>query len=108
MLGAGGSVVFFLAWFYLGNEDRYWLPGLGLGIVLLAWLGWRILPVLALEVLLARWLNPPHADASLMLILRDTLLHTLTIAVSWWLYHEIAGGSRWLDDPRSATIFLIL
>jgi signal transduction histidine kinase len=106
ILAAAGVIVFHLAWRFQGEETHYWLPGLGLGIALLSWLGWRILPLLALDLLLARWLT--HAHSAATIILADTLLHTLQIALSWWLYHQVAHGSRWLDDPRSATIFLIL
>jgi PAS domain S-box-containing protein len=107
LAAAGGIVIFHLAWYFQGEETRYWLPGLGLGIALLWWLGWRILPVLALDLLVVRWLTH-HAHSATTIILADTLLHTLHIALSWWLYHQVARGSRWLDDPRSATIFLIL
>ena len=106
LLAAGGVLLFHAAWFWQRDETRYWLPGLGLGIVLLSWLGWRILPVLALDLLLVRWLT--HAEAGIPIVLADTLLHILQIGLSWWLYYYIARGSRWLDDPQSATTFLIL
>ena len=105
-MAAAGVIVFHLAWVFQGQETRYWLPGLGVGIALLSWLGWRILPLLALDLLLVRWLT--HAESALPINLGDTLLHTVHITLSWWLYHQVARGSRWLDDPRSATIFLII
>src|SRR5207247_2528072 len=27
---------------------------------------------------------------------------------SWYLYRHVAKGSRWLEEPRSATVFLLL
>ncbi len=85
-----------------------WLPGLGLGIALVAWLGWLIVPFLAADLVLlavVRWIE---GDTPLPLGLTDAALHGGLIVISWWLYHHVAGGSRWLDDPRSATIFLLL
>jgi PAS domain S-box-containing protein len=105
-LATAGVILFGLTWLFQGDETGYWLPGLGLGIALVSWLGWRILPVLSLVLLLVRSLT--HANPRPAIILGDTVLHTLQIGISWWLYHHVARGSRWLDDPRSATIFLIL
>jgi PAS domain S-box-containing protein len=107
MLAAAGLILFHLAWVFQGDERGYWLPGLGLGIALFSWLGWRILPLLAFDLFLVRCLTRAWSDDAAILF-ADTLLHTLHIALSWWLYHQVARGSRWLDDPRSATIFLIL
>ncbi len=106
MLAAAGVICFHLAWLFQGDETRYWLPGLGLGIALLSWLGWRVLPFLALDLLLVGCLT--HADLGVAFLLADASIHILHIALAWWLYHEIGRGSRWLDDPRSATLFLIL
>ncbi len=85
-----------------------WLPGLGLGIALVAWLGWLIVPFLAADLVLlavVRWIE---GDTPLPLGLTDAALHSSQIGLSWWLYHHVARGSRWLDDPRSATLFLLL
>lgn len=104
-----GFLFFLAAWYFQGENAGIWLPGLGLGIVLVAWLGWRIFPFLAagLVLLVVRdWLaqrGPP-----VLLGLTDAALHIGQIGLSWWLYHHVARGSRWLDDPRSATIFLLL
>jgi PAS domain S-box-containing protein len=106
LLAALGGVVFGLAWILQGDEKGYWLPGLGIGIALVAWLGWRIVPILALELLAARWWT--HRDAPVLAVFTDTLIHVAHIGLAWWLYHDVARGARTLDDPRSATIFLIL
>jgi PAS domain S-box-containing protein len=105
-LAAFGLALFALAWGRQGDEQGYWLPGLGLGIVLIAWVGWRIMPALAAVLLLVRALT--HADDGATLVLVDSALHIALIGLSWWLYFHVARGSRWLDDPNSATLFLIL
>jgi PAS domain S-box-containing protein len=106
ILAGAGLILFHLAWLWQGDAASFWLPGLGLGIVLFAWLGWQVLPLLAVDLFLVRWLT--RGDSGVPLALADTLLHASQIALSWWLYHQVARGSRWLDDPRSVTIFLIL
>jgi PAS domain S-box-containing protein len=106
LLAAVGLALFTLAWLFQGEETGYWLPGLGLGIALLNWLGWRILPLLAADLLIVRGLT--HGDSGALVVLADALLHAAQIGLSWWLYHQVCRGSRWLDDPRSATLFLIL
>jgi hypothetical protein len=110
ILACAGVILFHLAWLFQGDETSFWLPGLGLGIALFSWLGWRVLPLLALDMLLVRWQTSYRVEESLVLrhVFADTLLHLLLIFASWWLYHRVARGSRWLDDPRSATLFLIL
>lgn len=105
-LAAAGLILFYLAWLWQGNAGGLWLPGLGLGIALVSWLGWRILPLCAIALLLARWQT--HREGEGMLVLADVVLHSLLIGISWWLYHDVAQGSRWLDDPHSATIFLMV
>ena len=84
----------------------YWLPGLGLGVALVSWLTWRIFPALAVVLLLVR--TATHADDGMGLVLVDSSLHILLIGLSWWHYFDIGRGSSWLDDPTSATLFLIL
>jgi PAS domain S-box-containing protein len=105
-LAAVGLVLFALAWSLQGDERGYWLPGLGLGFVLLSWVGWRLVPALAVVLILVRMRS--HADDGIALILLDSGLHLLLIGLSWWLYFHVAHGSRWLNDPNSATLFLIL
>jgi PAS domain S-box-containing protein len=101
-----GSLLFYLVWRFQGEETGVWLPGIGLGIALTAWLGWWIVPMLAIELLVVRFFSYP--DRSLLVNLVEAGVNTTEIAASWWLYHRVARGSRWLDDPRSATVFLLL
>ncbi len=72
----------------------------------MSWFGARALVILTLVLLLARYWAEPDAD--ILFTLADTALHIGLIGSSWWLYHVVGRGSRWLDDPRSATLFLIL
>jgi PAS domain S-box-containing protein len=99
-----GLALFHLCGLTAGDASRLWLPGLGLGIGLYAWLGWRILPWLAADLLLGAL----QESRPWLQIVVDTALLTAQIPLSWWIYHQLARGSRWLDDPRSATVFLIL
>jgi hypothetical protein len=105
-LAAAGLVLFALAWTLQGDESRFWLPGLGMGVALVAWLGWRMLPALALVLLVVRAVT--HASDGIGLIAGDSILHILLIGMSWWVYRQVAHGSPGLDDPNSATLFLIL
>jgi len=98
-------LLFALGWWLQGDERGYWLPGLGVGVTLLAWFGWRALGPLAGTLLLVRCLT--HTAEGSLLIFAGSFFHILHIAAGWWLYHVVARGSRGLDDPRSATIFLL-
>src|SRR5450755_336514 len=85
-LAALGLVLYGLAWWLQGDERGLWLPGLGLGVALVSWIGWRILPALAAVLLLVRGLT--GEDAGITLILVDSALHLLLIGLAWWLYFE--------------------
>ncbi len=101
-----GLVVFHACWVWQSQPRGLWLPGLGVGIALVSWLGWRILPLLLADFVLVGWFWGLHdSDASLATALMG---HGAVIGLAWWLYHHVGHGSRWLDDPRSATLFLIL
>lgn len=89
---------------FLGDDTGLWLPALGLGIALVSWTSWWVLPLLAIEILLCRL--PAANDSKLAVI--DSLLLAGQIGLSWWAYHGLARGSRWLEDPRSCMIFLVL
>ncbi|MSU76872.1 MAG: PAS domain S-box protein [Gemmataceae bacterium] len=106
VLAIVGVATFHCCWLWQGDSRGLWLPGLGVGVVLVSWFGWRILPVLLVDLLLARW--PFDLSANAGLIATEILCQGTLIGSSWWLYHHLAHGSRWLDDPRSAMIFLIL
>src|ERR1051325_3631325 len=107
LLAAAGVLLFGLAWEFRGDDYGYWLPGLGVGMALLSWFGWRMLPMLAAVLLVLRWLTfPAHAPSAL--VLADVFVHVLHMGAAWWLYHHLAKGASGLDDPRSATVFWLL
>src|SRR5439155_27027421 len=51
-------------------------------------------------------LRPP--SATIFSMSGDAVLTAIEIALGWWCYYTLAGGSRRLDDPRSATLYLLL
>jgi PAS domain S-box-containing protein len=108
LLAVGGFLLFHFTWWYQGDGDGIWLPGLGLGIALVAWLGWLIVPFLVADLVLLAIIRGIAQLTPLPLGLADAALYGGQIGISWWLYHRVARGSRWLDDPPSATVFLLL
>jgi PAS domain S-box-containing protein len=99
--------LFYAAWRWQGDATGFWLPGLGIGIALVSWYGARALVILTPLIFVAR-LVVAEPGAGILVIAADTALHIALIGASWWLYHTVGRGSRWLDDPRSATLFLLL
>jgi PAS domain S-box-containing protein len=80
---------------------------LGMGLALTAWLGFRIVPLVALELALIQlWFGP--ASTAPLQMSANAVLSGVEIALAWWLYRVRADGARRLDDPRSATVFLLL
>jgi PAS domain-containing protein len=88
----------------LGDAGELWLPAIGLGVALLSWTSWWLLPLLAIELLVCRF---PVADDGRLAVL-EALLLAGQIGVSWWAYHYLARGSRGLEDPRSCMVFFVL
>jgi PAS domain S-box-containing protein len=93
-----------------------WSPFAGIGLALIAWLGFRgtflVLLAGALATLRA-WLAGTlrlEADGwdGLALPGFEVLLTALELHVAWWAYHHLARGARGLSDPRSAILFLLL
>ena len=77
-LAGAGIVLFHLAWQFQGDERGYWLPGLGLGMALCSWLGWRILPVLAIDLLFVRiWTD---AYSGPMIVVADGSINERALA----------------------------
>jgi PAS domain S-box-containing protein len=98
------SLFIFPLCFRIGGDTGLWLPALGVGVALLSWTSWWLLPLLAVEGLVAELiLRESHSQALL-----DAVLLAGQIGLSWWAYHILARGSRWLEDPRSCMIFLVL
>ena len=98
-----GLLLFHLSAVYFGQEPGLWLAPLGLGLVLTAWVGWWTLLFLFADLFLVKaW----SGDWSAALV--DSFFLAAEIAFSWWCYAVLGKGSRRLDDPRSAVLFLIL
>ncbi len=102
-----GLALLFLCSAWAGKENGLWLPGLGVGLALVAWFGPWIVPLLVLDLFLAGhyFHSDHHAPAR---ILGDSLLLAAEMGLSWWVFSKLAKGARRLEDPRSATLFLIL
>src|SRR5262245_55152712 len=101
-----GLLLFHLVGMGAGSEEGLWLPALGLGIALVSWFGWWYAALLAVDLFVVRWGNYPTHP--LWLVVLDSVLLAAQIAGSWWCFSVAAQGSRWLDDPRSATVFLLI
>src|ERR1700693_6068742 len=54
LLAAAGLVVLALCAVWAGKEESHWLPSLGLGLALVAWLGQGMVPLVALDLYLTR------------------------------------------------------
>ena len=104
LLAGVGFVVFFMSLSTGFHTDSIWQPAVGVGLVVVAWFGYWTLIILALTVLLQNVLggSPVYRTVA------DPLLLPLQIGLTWWLYHTLARGSPQMEDPRSATIFLLL
>jgi signal transduction histidine kinase len=99
-----GLVVFHLSLLLPGHEKQVWLPAVGLGLALVAWTGlWAALP-LAADFFVVRGL----VTENWALAFFEAVLLGGQLAGSWWCYRYVANGTRRLEDPRSATLFLIL
>ena len=79
---------------------------IGLGLALLAWLGYRLLPLMAVNLVLVQILFRSQ-DTTIWQGIVEALLTTIEVGAGWWCYQR-AGGTRRLDDPRSTTLFLLL
>jgi PAS domain S-box-containing protein len=103
-LGILGVLFFHASFTWAGDPEKLWLPGLGLGIALVSWFEAWILPALFLDVMVLRSVG----GAPVPLAGMESGLYMAQIAASWYLYRHVARGSRWLEDPRSATVFLLI
>ncbi len=103
---AAGLLVFHLVWLGAGHEHGLWLPGLGLALALVSWFGWWYALLLGIDLFVVRLGTHPEHPYWLMAL--DSALLAGQVALSWWWYTVAARGSRWLDDPRSATVFLLM
>jgi PAS domain-containing protein len=103
LLVAAGLIAFPLA-LALGGDAGLWLPALGVGVALVSWTAWWLLPLLAIEALAVSLLFATDRTRSVL----GALLLVAQIGVSWWAYRALARGARWLEDPRSCVLFLVL
>jgi PAS domain S-box-containing protein len=79
---------------------------LGVGLALTAWLGYTFALALSLG-LIALALVAPTGHATHGMALAEAVLTGINVAGAWWCYRR-AGGARALNDPNSATLFLLL
>jgi len=79
---------------------------LGIGLALTAWLGYRIVPGIALVLVIVQTCFRPDRN-TIWQAAADALLTSAEIGSGWWCYRQ-AGGTRRLDDPRSTTLFLLV
>jgi signal transduction histidine kinase/integral membrane sensor domain MASE1 len=92
---------------WTGQSGALWFPPAGLALVLLAWQGWLGLGLAVVVTFLLRVVFAP-ADAGVVAALWEALLLGVEVGGAWWLYQGPVGGSRRVNDPRSATMFLLL
>ena len=87
-----------------------WSPVAGLGIVFIAWFGWRfgvgVLVASGLLLVVQHLAGTALLDLSWVLV--ETTLLPLEAFSAWWLYHTIARGNPRMGDPRSAMLFVLL
>lgn len=104
---AAAGVVLFLLLEYLGQSPNSFanLP-LGLGIAVVAWVGHWVSPLLALAMVAVGILHAGAGD--LFPPLLGGVLMLCQLSLSWEGYHRVCRGARGLNDPNSATLFLVL
>jgi PAS domain S-box-containing protein len=94
----------------------WWFPPVGIGLVLVAWLGPRAVLLLFASVLLVslqgQLTHTPTVWGTGWTALRggflEAVLLSAEVLAAWGCYRYLGRGSRRLGDPRSATLFLIL
>ena len=98
-----GLLLFHLSAVYFGYEPGLWLAPVGLGLALTAWVGrWTVLLLFADLVVVKAW------SGDIWLGLVESFFLAFEVWLSWECYSGLGKGSRRLDDPRSAVLFLIL
>jgi PAS domain-containing protein len=83
-----------------------WVPAAGLGLVLTAWLGWWGLLAAFLQALVVHLLSPGPTDGASAV--SEGVFAVVELLVAWWGFHYLARGKRRLNDPVSATAFLLI
>ncbi len=86
----------------------FWFPPLGIGLVLLVWLGPRALGLVLVDACLVHWqawargLEVDVRQAAL-----EVLLSAAEVWTVWWCYHRLTKSSGGFTDPRSTIRFLL-
>lgn len=91
-------------------------PPVGLGLVFVAWFGWRGAVAVFLDGLLvaaqAYYFRAPSlyfgGRTAVLGAFWEAFLLAVEVLAVWGYYHGVLGGSRRLGDPRSAMLFLIV
>ncbi len=94
------------------RSDLWW-PLVGVALAFTFWLGGRFaaLFIFVLAALvLAAWLTWGNQTRTYPFALPALILcvEAVEVVAAWWLYIRIAKGSREIDDPQSAVLFLVL
>jgi PAS domain S-box-containing protein len=84
-----------------------WLPMTGLGLAAVIWLGWPGLAAAVAASFVVGFLLPRQGPLVLS-PLTDSLLLGVEWFAAWWLYRVVCRGSRRVNDPPSATAFLLV
>jgi PAS domain S-box-containing protein len=107
-LAVGGLIVALLSHVLLSQLSSTTLvfAPLGFGLALVAWHGYGLAVGLALGLIVLQWVFPPAGTTAGQAVV-EGVFTGVNIAAAWWCYMR-AGGARMLNDPRSATVFLLL
>jgi PAS domain S-box-containing protein len=88
-----------------GAAAPLWLPAVGLALALTFWLGPWFAGLAALGVLAGRLVG---AGPDAVPAWADAAVTGGELALAWWWYVRLAGGTTRLEEPRSATLYLLL
>lgn len=84
-----------------------WFPTIGLGLALTAWFGWRGILVTSLAVFLVRLVRP-ETDLLAIPFWADAGIIAAELFAAWGIFHQVGQGHRRINDPRSATGYLLV
>lgn len=84
-----------------------WFPSVGLGFIAVAWFGWPGLILALVNMLLTRWIYEVPVSHEMSLT-SEVILTGWELGLGWFCYRSLARGERRINDPRSATSFLLI
>ncbi len=94
---------------YVGASVPAWTPAAGLGLALVAWWGTRAVMALALAAALVVARQALRGDsATLGWAAAEGVSLVAEPLLAWLLYRHLARGSRRLEGPRSAILYVFL